>query len=319
MSEARCLYCYMPLADTQVDYHPTCSKKIFGTPIAPLLEYKEADIEALAWQVVKTHVAIPGVQQKLSLHLVKETDTVKRFTIVGLWGGYILKPPTKHYTYLPEIEDLTMHLAELSSIATVQHSLIRMQGGNLAYITKRIDRKGKAKLHMEDMCQLTERLTEHKYNGSYEQIAKAILNYSSNPGYDVVNFYEQVMFSFLTGNADMHLKNFSLLKNIDKQYNLCPAYDMVATALIVQNDNEDLALTLNGRKRKIVRNDFIVAMRSAGINNKAMTNIFQKFERAIPKWIAFIGSSFVPANMQASYIDLIQRQAKRLEIETEER
>lgn len=118
-----------------------------------------------------------------------------------------MKPATKQYPHLPEVEDLTMHLAELCGIATVPHALIRLQNGSLAYITKRIDRAKKTKLHMEDMCQLTERLTEDKYKGSYEQIAKAILKYSENPGLDLINFFEQVIFSFLTGNADMHLKN----------------------------------------------------------------------------------------------------------------
>src|SRR5690606_38986653 len=142
--------------------------------------------------------------------------------------GYILKPPTPHYQQLPEVEDLTMHLAALAKIKTVPHSLIRLQSGKLAYITKRIDRTKKGKLHMEDMCQLTERLTEHKYQGSYEQIAKAILKYSALPGLDLVNFFELVVFSFLTCNADMHLKNFSLIQQPGMGMVFSPAYDLVA-------------------------------------------------------------------------------------------
>jgi serine/threonine-protein kinase HipA len=150
----------------------------------------------------------------------------QRFTIVGLWGDYILKHPTKRYRNLPELEDLTMHLAELSGIDVVPHSLIRLNSGKLSYITKSIDRLNEYKIHMEDMCQLTERLTEHKYQGSYEQIGKAIINYS-----------EQVIFSFLTGNADMHLKNFSLIDKPEMGYVLCPAYDMVASSLLVEGDD----------------------------------------------------------------------------------
>jgi serine/threonine-protein kinase HipA len=148
---------------------------------------------------------------------------------------------------LPEIEDLTMHLTTLAGIKTVPHSLIRLKSGNLAYITKRIDRNKKKKIHMEDMCQLTERLTEDKCHGSYEQIAKAVLKYSVNPGLDVINFYEQVVFSYLTGNADMHLKNFSLIDRPEMGYTLSEAYDMVTTALVNPADKEDLALTLNAK------------------------------------------------------------------------
>ena len=111
----------------------------------------------------------------------------KRFTIVGLWGRYILKPQTDNFPHLPELEDLTMHLAELSKINVVPHSLIRFEDGELCYITRRIDRTDKGeKLHMEDMCQLSVRLTEYKYKGSYEQISKIIQRYSSVPKLDLI-------------------------------------------------------------------------------------------------------------------------------------
>lgn len=103
-----------------------------------------------------------------------------------------------------------MLLAEVFGIKTVPHALIRFKSGELAYISKRIDRVRSGKLHMEDMCQLQERLTEDKYRGSVEQVGKTLKKYSSNPGYDIQRLFEVVLFSFLTGNADMHLKNYSL-------------------------------------------------------------------------------------------------------------
>lgn len=313
MSEKRCLYCYKELSRDETDFHPACSRKIFGRPVPPELPYTEEQMLELASEVIKSHASVTGVQPKLSVHIAERSgDGPERFTIVGLWGGYILKPPAKQYRHLPEIEDLTMHLAEISGIATVPHSLIRMKSGNLAYITKRVDRAGKEKLHMEDMCQLTERLTEHKYNGSYEQIGKAIIKYSSNPGLDVVNFFEQVVFSFLTGNADMHLKNFSLLKDAEMGYILCPAYDMVASALVVMNDTEELALSLNGRKRKLQRKDFTGAMRLFNIGEKATENIFKKFEALIPAWSEFIRISFLPQKIQDDYIKLIKQKTIQL-------
>ncbi|TSA25892.1 MAG: type II toxin-antitoxin system HipA family toxin [Bacteroidetes bacterium] len=311
----RCLFCYQPLEENEVDFHPACSKKIFDQLSPPVLPYTEKQMGELALQVVKSQIAVTGVQAKLSLHLTQGEgrDEPKRFTIVGLWGGYILKPPAMHYQQLPEVEDLTMHLAEIARIDVVPHSLIRLQSGNLAYITKRIDRHKKNKLHMEDMCQLTERLTEDKYHGSYEQIAKAVLKYSMNPGLDVVNFFEQVLFSFLTGNADMHLKNFSLVKRPGIGYVLAPAYDMVSTALVNPADDEDLALTLNGKKKKIRRNDFITAFNTLNLDMKQQENVFNKMAKAKEDWMDFIDISFLNKGFKESMKMLISDRFDRLD------
>ena len=217
---AKCLYCYKELNEGEKDFHKTCSKKMFGTPSVPELPYTRENLTDLAKQVIRSQTTLTGVQAKLSLDINKggrnETD---RFTIVGLWGRYILKPQTDRFAHLPELEDLTMHLAELAKMQVVPHSLIRFADGELCYITRRIDRTTTGdKLPMEDMCQLTERLTEHKYKGSYEQITKAIQRFSAVPKLDMVNYWEQVVFSWITGNADMHLKNFSLYSKEQGKY-----------------------------------------------------------------------------------------------------
>ena len=310
----QCLFCYQPLRGNEIDFHPSCSRKIFDQPIPPELPYMEAQMAELALKVVQTMVTVTGVQAKLSLHLESPEGkrAPKRFTIVGLWGGYILKPPTAHYKQLPEVEDLTMHLAQIAKIDVVPHSLVKLLDGDLAYITKRIDRHKKNKLHMEDMCQLTERLTEDKYHGSYEQIAKAIVKYSANPGLDVVNFFEQVLFSFLTGNADMHLKNFSLIVKPGVGNVLAPAYDLVATALVNPADKEDLALTLNGKKKKINRNDFIAAFRTLNLDPKQQENIFRKMVSAKAGWMDFIGISFLSDDFKERLMTIIEQRFKRI-------
>jgi serine/threonine-protein kinase HipA len=319
----RCLYCYKELAVNEHDFHKACSRKIFGKPEAPELPYTEGQMLELAKGVIKSHVAVTGVQAKLSLDIERATLSEEekkdhsplRFTIVGLWGSYILKPPTDHFKFLPEVEDLTMHLAEIAGIQTVPHSLIRLKSGSLAYITKRIDRIKGAKLQMEDMCQLTERLTEDKYKGSYEQIAKAILRYSANPGLDIINFYEQMVFSFLTGNADMHLKNFSLIKRPGIGYVLAPAYDMVASTLLMMADKEDFALTLNGKKSKLKRTDFDKVMLSGPlVDNKSIERLYDKFAASLPKWIKFIQAGFITDEMKGEYAEIIMERAGRLEI-----
>lgn len=312
----RCLYCYEKLDENEVDFHPSCSKKIFGTAIPPELPYSETQIEELALQIVQSQIAVTGVQPKLSLDLTSNPNNnqPKRFTIVGLWGEYILKPPTPNYIQLPEVEDLTMHLAAAAKIKVVPHSLIRLQSGKLAYITKRIDRSKKDKLHMEDMCQLTERLTENKYHGSYEQIAKAILKYSVNPGLDVVNFFEQIVFSFLTGNADMHLKNFSLIHQPKTGSVLSPAYDMVATSIVNPEDDEDMALTLNAKKKKIRKSDFIAAFSSLNLEKKQQENIFNKMKKSQEKWFDLIDKSFLSEDFKKKYKELILMRFARLEL-----
>ena len=309
----RCLYCYEPLSKNEIDFHSTCSKKIFGQTTPPELPYTENEMEELALQVIKSQATLTGVQAKLSLELTsKAKGEGKRFKIVGLWGDYILKPPTKNYSQLPEVEDLTMHLGTIAKIKMVPHSLIRLQSGSLAYITKRIDRIKGQKLLMEDMCQLTERMTENKYHGSYEQIAKVLLKHSTNPGLDLVNFFEQVLFSFLTGNADMHLKNFSIIKLKEQGYSLSPGYDMVATAIVNPADDEDLALTLNAKKKKISKKDFVAVFNSFKLDQKQQENIFNKMIKSKDKWFHCIDKSFVSEEYKFQYKELIEKRFERI-------
>lgn len=311
---SRCLYCYQLLSEHEQHFHPACSKKIFGQSTPPSLPYTEADLEPLAKEVIQSQTAVAGVQAKLSLHISgnNKEGVTPRFNIVGLWGGYILKPPTLLFSQLPEVEDLTMHLATVAKIKTALHSLVRLKSGNLAYVTKRMDRTKKGKLAMEDMCQLTERLTEDKYHGSYEQIGKTILKYSATPGLDLVNFLEIVVFSFITGNADMHLKIFSLLEQPGLGMTLSPAYDLVNTALVNPTDEEEMALTINGRKRKLTKNDFVAAMNTLHVEEKQQQNIFNKMAKAKPKWLDAIDASFLSDDFKVQYKSIIQERLNRL-------
>lgn len=316
---SKCLYCYKEITETtfkQFEFHKACSQKIFGKPIPPILDYTHDDMLKLAEQIVQSQKTVTGVQPKLSLgkEKLKSKTAVEKLTIVGVWGEYILKPQSEVYSQLPEIEHLTMKLAELSKIKTVKHTLIRLKTREMAYITKRVDRHKDRKFHMEDMCQLTERLTEHKYKGSHEQVSKVIKTFSVNPGLDVVNFYELVLFCFLTGNNDMHLKNFSLLKAEDLTYSLCPAYDLVASSLVIEGDDEELALHLNGKKKRIKKIDFVTAMQLTGINEKAIDNIFKKFSNLIPKWHELINLSFLSEDLKVQYHSIIKERVEQVGI-----
>lgn len=302
----KCLYCYEPLTDDERDFHPRCSRKIFGTAQAPLLPYDKGKIADLALQVIRSQTTLTGVQPKLSLDIDRMSHSPKRFTIVGLWGRFILKPQTEIYPHLPELEDLVMHLAEIAGIETVPHALIRFSDGELAYITRRIDRTPAGeKIPMEDMCQLSERLTEDKYKGSHERIAKLIDRYSAVPRLDLTKYWEQVLFAWITGNADMHLKNYSLYAPDGENYQLTPAYDLLSTALVIPEDTDELALTLCGKKRKLARQHFVDAMLQSGIPPKVCQNLIARFFRIQNKWKAFIPKSFLPADMQTALLTLI--------------
>ena len=302
----KCLYCYKPLKDGQTDFHPTCARKMFGVRKVPTLPYKRSEIAELAKQAIRAQTTLTGVQAKLSLDINPGgKNEPSRFTIVGLWGRYILKPQTDAYRALPELEDLTMHMAEAAKIAVVPHSLIRFADGEVCYITRRIDRETDGtKIAMEDMCQLTERLTEYKYKGSYEQIAKHIKKYSAVPQLDLVNFWEVVVFSWITGNSDMHLKNFSLIKS-PMGYSLTPAYDLLSTTIVMPEDKEEMALTLNGKKANIKRNDFEKSILASGVNEKVLDNIAKKFRKALMKWLDLIEESFLPNDYKRQYKRLI--------------
>ncbi len=312
---SKCLVCYRELEERQKDYHPSCAKRFFGKAEAPILPYSRDKINDLAKQSVLSRTAVTGVQSKLSMDVNKGgKDEPDRLTIVGLWGRYILKPKSDEFPWLPEVEDLTMHLAEIGRISVVPHTLIRFSDGELAYMTRRIDRDSRGKKYlMEDMCQISGRVTADKYKSSYENIAKMIKRYSSAPMLDLVNFWEVVVFSWITGNSDMHLKNFSLISQTPGNYVLSQAYDLLNVHLIFPEDDEELALTLDGKKKRIDRKSFERAMASSGLEKKVVENIFNKFKSVARQWYDFIDTSFLPSQLKEKYKEEIAGRLDLLE------
>ncbi|WP_303317190.1 HipA domain-containing protein [Flavivirga abyssicola] len=310
-----CLACNKVL-EGNLKYHESCLKTFWqeDTPVLEL-DYELSKIVELAKENIVQRVIVTGVQPKLSLGFTGGEDK-NRLTIVGaLNGRYILKPPFELYPQMPEIEALSMLLTQACGIDTVPFLLIPMKSGELAYLTRRIDRTTKDEKHpMEDACQFTERLTEHKYRGSYEQIAKGIITYAQNPLLEVVKFYQQVIVSFLIGNNDMHLKNFSLIALKNNQYQLAPAYDMVAVKLLIPDDPEELALNLNGKKRKLKRKDFNEVMAKAHIPEKAIENLWNRIEKGMQNWTQLINNSFLSEDMKETVLELINTRAKQVNL-----
>ncbi len=308
----KCLYCYLPLKENEIDFHPGCSKTFFGIENIPEIDFGLDEIDNLALKVLGRSVALTGVQPKLSIELSKEKKGKNRLTIVGLRGNYILKPPFERFPEMPEVEDLTMHLAEQAGLKTAEHSLIRLKSGELAYISKRFDRLKSSKLHLEDMAQITEMLTERKYSGSMEKVGKAILKYSDYAGNDAIRFFELTLFCFIMGNADMHLKNFSLLTNEDNEVTLSPAYDLLSTKILMPEDKEELALTLNGKKSNLHKKDFELFAEKLGINDKVKESVYKKFFSSIKDFNEMIDKSFIKDKTRILYKELINERLNRI-------
>ena len=307
----KCLYCYQPLllGETQ-EFHEACSMAMFEQVSIPFLAISLEEIEELAKNMLYQSMSLTGVQKKMSLGI--ENSPEMRFTMSHLNAPFILKPPTSQYPFLPEVEDLTMHLAQIFGISTAKHSLIRLKSGELAYITARFDRKNGEKYAMEDMCQLSGKLTEDKYQGSMEQVGKLIRKYATFPEIEVMKLYELTLFCFLTGNADMHLKNFSLFTQADSRIVLSPAYDLVATALLMPDDKEEFALTLNGKKRKVNATDFAEFAKRLQIEPSKIKKMNARFQEKMDSAIDFISYSFLPQEMQKSFANLVEETGKKM-------
>jgi len=278
--------------------------------MAPVMPYTRDNMHELAEKVIRNSTSVTGVQAKMSLDVDKGgKHEPARFTIVGLWGKYIFKPESPRYHQLPQLEDLTMRMATIAGIKTVPHTLVRLADKELGYLSRRIDRDSRGhSISMLDMCQLSNRLTEHKYDGTYVQLAKVIKNLSDVPLLDVQRFWDIVIFSWITGNSDMHCKNFSMIdENRDGTYRLAPAYDLLPVLLIDKSDNEEMAMTfeIGGRKNGFSRKTFLRAMMESGIEEKVASKMIVRLCSHEKAWFEAIESSFTSEELKKDYKDLI--------------
>lgn len=298
-----CLCCGKPLrTPDETGWHKACIKHFFGTTKLPEIEIDDKTLNLLATETTNKGFTVPGVQKKLSLHLVSDSRK-PRLTLVNYPTGYILKPQVAEFEALPESEQLIMTMADMAGISTVPHALIKGNAG-LAYITKRVDRNltdDKIEmLAMEDFCQLDLRLTEDKYRGSYERCAKIIKQYSSRVGIDMAEFYIRLVFCFIVGNSDMHLKNFSLIETAEGsgEYVLSPAYDLLPVNANMPADKEQFALAMNGKKMNIRKGDFLKFADTCGIARQTAEKLIENLVKLTPKWIAMCENSLLPDELK---------------------
>ncbi len=251
-------------------------------------------------------MSIQGVQPKLSARLrIKE----QRFELVDQQGKYILKPQTADYREVPENEDLTMRMASLAGIEVPLHGLLHGKNGDLTYFIRRFDRAGhKEKLHVEDFAQLDSKIRETKYQSSMEQVARIIETYCTFPVLEKVKLFRLTLFCYLIGNEDMHLKNFSIIRNNDV-ITLSPAYDLVNTTIVLPRAREELALPLNGKKHNLNRHDLVdyFGRERLGIDQRTIDNILHEIDKIQPQWHSLLDISFLSSELKEKYRQILAK------------
>jgi serine/threonine-protein kinase HipA len=313
MMNDRCLACCEPLKSGSGLYHRRCSESFFGAQEPPELPYEWQDLNALAEEAIRARVSVPGVQPKISLHLDRSEGEPGRFTLVGLWGDFVLKPPHEKYPGMPELEHTCMSMARACGIDTVPFALLPLRSGEPAFLSRRVDRREGEKLHMEDMAQLTGKMTEQKYRGSLEQVAKAVWLHSSTPLLDAVRLFELALFCFLTGNSDMHLKNFSLLHEEDGRIRLAPAYDLLATQILLPADREESALSIRGKRAKLSARDFRALADGLRLTPKQYENACGRILESLPEMETALARSFAKAAHKDALGGLMRERLGRID------
>ena len=265
------LCCYKDVEDSE-KYHTECLKRLFGVNWIPQIMINSRDFP-IEVRKKAGKMSISGIQIKASVRLDKNNRSL---SIVGEGGTHILKPEPGEYPELPQNENLCMNIAECLDIEVPPHGLFPMADGKLSYVIKRFDRaSGAGKIHIEDMAQILGLPPDSKYNSSLEKIGRTILKNTQNKYLNAIEFFERVILSFILGNGDMHLKNWSLLIPDDNRIRLAPCYDLVCTELYLP-DGDESALTINGKRSNLKKSDFQSLADYLEIGQKSVKNSFDK-------------------------------------------
>lgn len=268
------------------------------------LPYTAAELRQEAANRAKK-LSIQGVQPKLSAAI---SIADQEFKIVDQFGTYIIKPQNDLFPELPQNEDVTMRMAKVFVLEVPFHGMLYGKDGSLSYFIKRFDRYGKGKkLATEDFAQLTGNTRDTKYRFTMEKLIPVIDEFCSFPAIEKADFFRRILFCYVTGNEDMHLKNFSLITKNDK-ITLAPIYDYLNSTIAIKNPEEEIALTLKGKKSNLKASDFIdyYAKERLQLNEKTITTILQQLKMATPKWKELLEISFLSEDMKEKYLNLLQ-------------
>jgi serine/threonine-protein kinase HipA len=259
-------------------------------------------------------MSIQGVQPKLSAVLnIKD----EKFELMDKGGKYILKPQHNLYYQMPENEDLTMRLAEVIGLEIPIHGLIWSKDNSLTYFIKRFDRKGQNdKIPVEDFAQLAGLSRDTKYDYSMEKIVALINMYCTFPAIENIKLFKLVLFSFLIGNEDMHLKNFSII-NREGKITLSPCYDLVNSTIEYKKQEEEIALPVMGKKKKLTQNILInyFGKQRCELTAKSIENVIESISSSIQEWNKLIDLSFLSSDMKTKYHDLLNVRLNSLKLQ----
>lgn len=255
-------------------------------------------------------MSIQGMQPKISVRLNLSRET---FSVVDRGGRFIVKPQSDLYRELPENEDLTMRLARAVGIVTPLSGLLYCKDGAFSYFVKRFDRRGRDRVAVEDFAQLSGRTRDTKYDSSMERVAAVVNQYCTFPAVERVELLRRTLFSFLVGNEDMHLKNFSLIVEEDS-VRLSPAYDLVNTTLALPGAQEELALPLKGKKRRLSKNDLLryFGKEKLELNENVVASLLEEFRKALPAWSRLLERSFLSAELRLRYREILSERCARM-------
>ncbi|MBE9574388.1 MAG: HipA domain-containing protein [Proteobacteria bacterium] len=304
-----CLSCQISEPDLVLHegYHTRCCRKLFGTTSPPKVPFSTPDVAGEAQKMVGK-MSISGVHPKLSvIHDRKK----HQLTVVERGGLYILKPPTERFESLPENENLCMNIASTYGIEVPSHGLLPLMDERLVYVVKRFDRlEDGSKLQQEDFQQLLQ--TNDKYSGSYERIANFIKKYSSVPGLDLIRLFERALLFYVLGNGDAHLKNFSLLRKKEVDYQLSPAYDIVNSRLVLPEEKEDMCLSLQGKKNRLSGGDFRRLSEHFGLTRKQLDNSLARLNELKPSIEKMIEESFLSQRLKDRFFEIFKERTRRI-------
>jgi len=291
----------------KTNYHSSCIKELFDTGKLPTIGIDTSKLHTAALAMVG-HTSLSGVQKKISLGLSIDKQAL---TVVAEGSQYILKPQTGVYPSIPENEQLTTRLAKLVDIETAPSGLLELTDGTLAFIIRRFDRLANGgKVRQEDFCQLVQQPPKEKYRGSAEQCVKLVKQYASEPLIELMKLYRLLLFTWWSGNGDMHLKNFSLLTDEEGIVRLTPAYDLVSTHLVIPGD--PLALPVGGKQTKLTRGDWLRFADYCDLPRTVAERMLREQKEATDEAANLIGKSFLPRDQREEYESLIRERSNQL-------
>lgn len=301
-----CHLCLEPVRGDK-EYHARCSRALFDADKPPTLEIEVGKLHTAALAMVG-HTSLSGAQKKISVNLSADRETLQ---VAAGAGRYILKPQTGTYPFLPENEHVSTRLAQLVDIDVGKFGLVSLKDGSLAFIVRRFDRLPDGrKLRQEDFCQLAELSPKEKYDGSAERCVKLLRKFASEPLVEILKFYRLLVFAWWSGNGDMHLKNFSLLVDEAGLVRLTPAYDLVCTRLVIEND--PLALPVMGKKDNIGRGLWLKFAEYCQLSERIASRVLDAQSGALTKAIPLLDRCFLPAELKAQYQQLIEERSTKL-------